>query len=88
MELSEAVQQVQTRTNHHQNWIWALGLGLLALLWVSLFFGRYPTLGFIQFGQLSSDELAQRLVFNLRLPRLLTALLLGATLGAAGMVFN
>lgn len=88
MEMSDAVQEVRTRTNHHQYWIWALSFGLVALLWVSLFFGRYPTLGFIQWERLGSDELAQRLVLNLRLPRLLTAIMLGMTLSAAGMVFQ
>ena len=34
------------------------------------------------------DELAQRLVFNLRLPRLLTGILLGMSLASAGVVFQ
>lgn len=38
--------------------------------------------------RLASDELAQRLVFNLRLPRLITAVLLGASLSAAGAVLQ
>jgi iron complex transport system permease protein len=37
---------------------------------------------------LLEDELAQRLVFNLRLPRILTAMLLGMTLGACGTVLQ
>ncbi len=88
MELEETIQVVRTRTNHRYTWIWALGLGLIALLWVSLFFGRYPEPGFIHLERLSSDDLAQRLVLNLRLPRLLTAIILGMTLSAAGMVFQ
>ncbi|MGB9673461.1 MAG: FecCD family ABC transporter permease [Anaerolineales bacterium] len=88
MEISETLEVVRTRNNHHQAWIWALGLGLLALLWISLFFGRYPALGFIQIEQILHDDLAQRLILNLRFPRLLTAALLGATLSAAGMVFQ
>jgi len=35
-----------------------------------------------------TDELAQRLVFNLRLPRILTAVLLGMSLSAAGAVLQ
>ncbi len=50
--------------------------------------GRYPAPGFVTFERLASDELAQRLLFNLRLPRLVTAVLLGMTLSAAGMVFQ
>lgn len=37
---------------------------------------------------LSQDELAQRLVINVRLPRLLIAVLLGMALSAGGMVFQ
>ncbi len=37
---------------------------------------------------LSSDALAQRLVWNLRLPRILTAVLLGMSLAAAGSIFQ
>jgi iron complex transport system permease protein len=42
----------------------------------------------IDFNRLSTDTLAQKLVFNLRVPRILTALLLGASLAAAGGVFQ
>lgn len=38
--------------------------------------------------RLASDTLAQSLVFNLRLPRLLTAVLLGMALSAAGVIFQ
>jgi iron complex transport system permease protein len=65
-----------------------LALGLLAAAVFSLFWGRYPAPGLISSSQLASDELARRLVLDLRLPRLLTALFLGMTLSAAGMVFQ
>ncbi|MEA4906799.1 MAG: iron ABC transporter permease [Anaerolineaceae bacterium] len=55
---------------------------------VSVFLGRYPGPVWMTPGRLASDELAQRLVFNLRLPRLLTAMLLGMSLAAAGVVFQ
>lgn len=66
---------------------------LLAVLLIGLFLlfllvGRYPAPGLITPGQISEDVLAQRLIFNLRLPRLLTAMLLGMTLAAAGTVFQ
>jgi iron complex transport system permease protein len=61
---------------------------LLAIFLLCALIGRYPTPGFISFERIDEDELAQRLLFNLRLPRLLTALLLGMTLSAAGMVFQ
>jgi iron complex transport system permease protein len=67
--------------------LWA-GLGLVVLFILSLGWGRYPSLGFISWQQVNEDELARLLVFNLRLPRLLTALLLGMSLSAAGTVFQ
>lgn len=55
---------------------------------LSLLWGRYPSLGLISWQQLMEDELAGLLVFNLRLPRLLMALLTGMALSAAGTVFQ
>jgi len=65
-----------------------LALALLTIFLLSALIGRYPAPGFLPLDRLADDELAQRLLFNLRLPRLLTALLLGMTLSAAGMVFQ
>jgi iron complex transport system permease protein len=66
-------------------WI-ALLLGVVFVL--SLFIGRYPGPAFLSFNRLAGDELAQRLVWNLRFPRLLTAVLLGMSLSAAGTVLQ
>ncbi len=60
----------------------------LLVLAVSLFLGRYPKPLFMPFSVLANDKLAQQLVFNLRLPRLITAALLGGTLSAAGGVMQ
>jgi len=65
-----------------------LAIALLLVFLFSALLGRYPAPGFLTFDRLASDDLAQRLLFNLRLPRLVTALLLGMTLSAAGMVFQ
>jgi iron complex transport system permease protein len=65
-----------------------LAIALLTIFLLSVLIGRYPAPGFISIEGIAQDELAQRLIFNLRLPRLLTALLLGMTLSAAGMVFQ
>jgi len=71
------------------SWIWfALTSGLVLIFLVSLFLGRYPQAGFVQPGQLRENELARLLVFNVRLPRLLTALLLGMVMASAGTVFQ
>lgn len=42
----------------------------------------------LSYKQISQDVLAQRLMFNLRLPRILTAILAGMTLSSAGYVFQ
>jgi len=65
-----------------------MGAGLLFLFTIALLFGRYPSPGFILPQDIAADEMAQRLIANLRMPRLLVALLLGMSLSAAGMVFQ
>jgi iron complex transport system permease protein len=66
-------------------WLTVLLVGVFG---VSVFLGRYPAPGFMSLERLSTDEMARSLVFNLRLPRLLTAVLLGMSLAAAGAVFQ
>jgi iron complex transport system permease protein len=61
---------------------------VLAVVAVSIFLGRYPKPYLTAVSDLSSDELARNLVLNLRLPRILAAVLLGMTLSAAGAVFQ
>jgi iron complex transport system permease protein len=61
---------------------------LAALAGASLFLGRYPAPGFSGFGVLNTDILAQRLLLNLRLPRVIAAILLGGALAGSGMVFQ
>jgi iron complex transport system permease protein len=68
--------------------LWALLAGLIALFAVSILVGRYPQPGVLPWWRLAEDDLALRLVFNLRIPRLLAALLLGMTLSAAGLVLQ
>lgn len=63
-----------------------MALAVIAVL--SVFLGRYPEPGFISLQRLAEDQLAQRLFLNLRLPRILSAILLGMTLGGAGAVFQ
>ena len=68
--------------------LWAIAVLLGLVVAISLLLGRYPSPGFIAPDRLASDDLAQRIVFNLRLPRILTALALGMSLAAAGAVFQ
>lgn len=65
-----------------------IALVLVLVVALSLLIGRYPSPGFIAPDRLASDDLAQRIVFNLRLPRILTAMALGMSLAAAGAVFQ
>ena len=65
-----------------------LFLILVVILCASLLVGRYPEAGFISPSRLLSDPLAQQLLWNLRLPRVLSAILIGMSLSAAGLVFQ
>jgi iron complex transport system permease protein len=65
-----------------------LGLALLAVLVLSLFIGRYPAPYWMSPETLWRDEMARNLVLNLRLPRVLTACLLGMALAACGSVLQ
>lgn len=65
-----------------------LSAALFFLLLGSVFIGRYPAPFWMPPGLLTEDPLAQRLVLNLRLPRILAALLLGMTLASAGCVLQ
>ena len=72
-----------------RSWIWFGLIGGLVLIFVlSLSLGRYPQTGLVRLNQLRENELAKLLVFNVRLPRLLTALLLGMVMASAGTVFQ
>jgi iron complex transport system permease protein len=55
---------------------------------MSLFVGRYPAPYWMPPRELWDDSLARQLVLNLRLPRVLTACLLGMTLSACGTVLQ
>jgi iron complex transport system permease protein len=67
--------------------VW-LSLLLLLLTGLSLLVGRYPQPGLMSPAALAGDDLAWRLVLNLRLPRVLSAVLLGMTLAACGTVLQ
>ncbi|MBN2149607.1 MAG: iron ABC transporter permease [Anaerolineales bacterium] len=88
MSTAEAAQAAQAHNHRYQRLLLYLALALIFFAAFSLLIGRYPAPGLISLEQLERDELAARLVWNLRLPRLLTAALLGMTLSAAGMVFQ
>jgi iron complex transport system permease protein len=66
--------------------VWLAAALVLAFVF-SLLLGRYPGL-LLWPGRLAEDEMARRLLLNVRLPRLLCALMLGMSLAAAGTVFQ
>ncbi len=68
--------------------LWILLAVLLLVTAVSLLAGRYPSVRLLSPQALTDDPVAGRLVWNLRLPRLITAVLLGMSLSAAGTIFQ
>jgi iron complex transport system permease protein len=88
MSISGALPAIYARNHRSQRLLLALAAGLLIVAGFSMLVGRYPAPGLMSWNRLTGDELAWRLVVNLRMPRLLTAILLGMTLSAAGTVFQ
>ncbi len=85
---SHGIVQVQQQIARRQQLLVVLGGGLLSLIVLSVLLGRYPELGLLTPQQILQDEMAWRLVLYLRFPRVLTAVLLGMTLAAAGLTFQ
>lgn len=75
-----------------ENAVWVKNLILISLLIVlvlgSLLLGRYPEPGFINIQSIKTDPIAQNIILNLRLPRIITAIILGSTLALTGLVFQ
>ena len=61
-----------------------LGFSLAVIFLLSVFIGRYPKPYWMPLSVLLENTLAQKLVFSLRLPRLVMAMLLGMSLAACG----
>ncbi|HOX33161.1 MAG TPA: iron ABC transporter permease [Spirochaetales bacterium] len=65
-----------------------LAAALVALAALSLLVGRYPTAPFSSPWRLAADRMGMLLVRNVRAPRILAAVMLGASLGASGCAFQ
>ncbi len=76
------------KKNEFNRTILLLSIGILAILLASIFIGRYPKPPWMSPGLLLTDNLARQLVLNLRMPRLLVAMLLGMVLSTAGSVLQ
>lgn len=69
-------------------WLWGSILLVTISLIVSFFLGRYPKPYFTTIIDLFENPLAQEILLNIRIPRILTAFLLGMVLSASGTVFQ
>jgi len=58
------------------------------VLLFSIILGRYPKPGFVSFEVLLDDQLAKNLILSLRVPRIVSALLLGFSLSLAGLIMQ
>ena len=76
----------QNKTKQIRSALCLAALALFALTAVAVWTGRYPKLGWTQPADLRSDPIAANLFWRLRIPRVVTALLSGAMLGAGGFV--
>jgi len=61
---------------------------LLVVFIGSIFLGRYPEPGFLSSDSIIKDPLVIQLLINLRIPRVISALLLGISLSLAGLVMQ
>ncbi|MDD3902094.1 MAG: iron ABC transporter permease [Sphaerochaeta sp.] len=61
---------------------------LLVLSFLFLFAGRYPKGGFTFVKNLSENSMMKNIIVNVRLPRILLAIMAGAILSAAGFTFQ
>jgi len=76
---------VQSR---HRRIMFLLAGGLILTALISLGIGRYPAAGFTPLRILLQDRTGQTIVMQLRLPRIITAMLAGAVLAGSGFVFQ
>jgi len=83
-----SVQAVQAQRRQGRRWLWGAGVLLLATILLSLFIGRYPQPYWMSPSLLAEDALAQQIVWALRLPRVLMAVLLGMALASAGVTLQ
>ncbi len=72
----------------HRTIFYLLLLGLLIAAALSVFLGRYPRPGWLLPSHLRADPLATQLLWNLRLPRVTAAILVGAVLSASGLTLQ
>lgn len=82
---ADTLQQEERRVRARLSWLLAI---LILALAFSLLLGRYPGPYLTTFSDLRGNALAQRLILNLRLPRILMAMLVGMVMSGSGGVFQ
>jgi iron complex transport system permease protein len=86
--MSVETRAAVARAARFRSRLWVLVGGVLVSVAFSLLCGRYPGPYFTPLGALRENELARNVVLNLRLPRVLAAVMLGMVLSAAGATFQ
>ncbi len=81
-------RQYDARLSRNRTIMASLLAVLLVFAFVTLFFGRYPQAGMTPISSLANDPLMRNILLNIRLPRVILAILAGAVLSAAGFVFQ
>jgi iron complex transport system permease protein len=74
--------------NAYRRNIFVFYVTLAIVFFVSLLIGRYPQPGFLPINSILNDPMAGNLLINLRLPRVISAMLLGISLSLAGLVMQ
>jgi iron complex transport system permease protein len=78
----------QTEQKHNRLVLLLLFVLLVLLSMLFLFAGRYPKGGITFVKNLSQDSLMMSIILNVRLPRIILAILAGAMLSASGFTFQ
>jgi iron complex transport system permease protein len=63
-------------------------IAAVLILLLSFFLGRYPAPYFTALSEITGNGMARNIVVNIRLPRVITAFVLGVVLASSGMVFQ
>jgi iron complex transport system permease protein len=71
-----------------RNYTASLLIAAVLILLASFFLGRYPAPYVTALSDITGNEMARNIVMNIRLPRVITAFMLGVVLSASGMVFQ
>jgi iron complex transport system permease protein len=74
-------------SKYRRNIIYLYAILVIVFL-LSLLLGRYPRPGFLPINSIINDPMASKLLINLRIPRVISAMLLGISLSLAGLVMQ